>query len=81
MTFPIKKRINIDEKHETNQELLVGPLRERYKQLARTPEHVGMKTNNGSLFEMRNYNVVNEKFNGRLFEMTNCCKRVKISKV
>jgi len=34
--------------------VLSGPLREIQK-LAGKPEHVGMKTNNGSLFEMRNY--------------------------
>jgi len=48
---------------------LVGPHRERYKQLARMPEHVRMKTKNGSLLEMRNYTVVNKNFNGSLFEM------------
>jgi len=49
---------------------LVGPLRTSYKQLARMPEYVGMKTNNFSLFEKRNYKVVNKNFNGILFEMT-----------
>jgi len=49
---------------------LAGPLRENNKQLAQMPGHTGMKTNNSSLFEMRNYNVVNEDFNVSLFEMT-----------
>jgi len=62
VTFPIKKRINtepfIDEKlilytQEVDQKLLVGPLRERYKQLARMPEHMGMKTNYCSLLEIK----------------------------
>jgi len=45
-------------------------LRESNKQLARMPEHVGMKTNKDSLFKMWNYNVVNKNFKGSLFEMT-----------
>jgi len=40
---------------ETDQELLIGPLRE----IEKTAEHMGMKTNDGSLIEMRNYRVVN----------------------
>jgi len=67
---------------EADQELLVGPLAERYKQLAQMPEHEGMKTNNGSLVEMRYYNVVNENFNASLFEMTlTIAKELKCRKV
>jgi len=39
---------------------LIGPLRERYRKLAQMPEHVEMKTNNRSLFEMSNYGVMSE---------------------
>jgi len=66
MTYPIKKRIN------TELFILMGnmsflytrdrsrPLRERYKQLSQTPEHVVMKTNDTSLFKMSNKGDMNE---------------------
>jgi len=65
-----------------DQELLFGHLRESCEQLARMPGNVGMKINNGGLFEKNNYNVVNKNINGTLFEMTfTIAKELKYRKV
>jgi len=77
MTFPIKKRkLFIDGKHEIYKHKRwiknswLDLLEKEIQTAGSNARNVGMKTNNGRLFEMRNYNMANKNLNGSLFEMT-----------